>query len=109
MTIIGILVFIFILGLLIFVHEFGHFVAARRSGMRVHEFGFGFPPRLFGIKRGATVYSVNWIPLGGFVKIAGEDGEEQGPDTFNSKSCGKRFLTLIAGVTRNALLAWILF
>jgi len=77
MILLAILVFILILGLLVFVHELGHFIMAKRAGMNVQEFGFGFPPRLFGFRRGETTYSVNWIPLGGFVKITGEDGGDQ--------------------------------
>ena len=109
MIVVAIFIFIFILGLLIFVHELGHFVMAKRAGMKVEEFGFGFPPRMFGIKRGETIYSINWIPLGGFVKIVGEDG---GPNAdsraFGNKSYGSRFLVLIAGVTMNFVLAWLL-
>lgn len=109
MILLAILVFIFILGLLIFVHELGHFVMAKRAGMKVDEFGFGFPPRLFGIRRGETIYSVNWIPLGGFVKIVGEDGgNNQDPRAFSNKSFWARFLTLIAGVTMNFVLGWFL-
>ena len=65
------LIFMAVLGVLVLVHELGHFIVARRSGMKVEEFGFGFPPKLFGIKRGETVYSINLIPFGGFVKIFG--------------------------------------
>src|SRR3990167_3381809 len=86
--------FVLILGLLVFVHELGHFVMAKRAGMKVEEFGFGFPPRMFGFTRGETVYSVNWIPLGGFVKIMGEDGENPDPQSFSNKSAGKRFAVL---------------
>src|SRR5579872_4096760 len=92
--ILTILTFIIILGILVFVHEFGHFVVARKSGMKVDEFGFGFPPRIAGIQKIAgkfsfvwgykppkdpeqTVYSINWIPLGGFVKIVGENNERE--------------------------------
>ena len=87
----SIIIFIVILLVLVVSHEFGHFIVAKKSGIRVDEFGFGFPPRLFGVIQdesgkyrlvwgnkempsGKTVYSLNWIPLGGFVKIAGEDG-----------------------------------
>ena len=70
-----ILVFIFVLGLLVFVHELGHFVMAKSFKMGVDEFGFGFPPRLVGFKKGDTTYSLNWIPIGGFVKITGENGQ----------------------------------
>ncbi len=171
------LVFIIILGLLIFVHELGHFLVARRNGIRAEEFGFGFPPRIIGIQplRGqrlkkiaereeidikisdrktkgkevieevvkdqireidqlvpvkkwrfvwgkkksragkiknlkeGTIYSLNWIPLGGFVKIKGEDGSaESDSDSFSSKSAWVRVKVLAAGVIMNFVLAWFL-
>ncbi len=109
MILLTILVFILILGLLIFVHELGHFVVAKRAGMRVQEFGFGFPPRIFGLRRGETIYSINWIPLGGFVKILGEDGGPNAdPRAFGNKGFGSRFLVLVAGVAMNFLLGWFL-
>jgi len=109
MILMTILVFVIILGLLIFVHELGHFVMAKRAGMHVQEFGFGFPPRLFGIRRGETVYSINWIPLGGFVKIAGEDGGDLAdPRAFGNKSFWRRFGVIIAGVAMNMIFAWFL-
>ena len=109
MILLTIVVFGIILGLLVFVHELGHFLMAKRAGMRVDEFGFGFPPRLIGFKRGETIYSINWIPLGGFVKIAGEDGShEDDPRSFGAKGFWARFGTLIAGVTMNVILAWVL-
>lgn len=104
------LLFIIVLSLLVFVHELGHFVMAKRMGMKVEEFGFGFPPRLWGVKRGETMYSINWIPLGGFVKIKGESGEQaQDQDSFASKPAWKRFVVLIAGVAMNLVLAAVLF
>ncbi|MFH2136092.1 MAG: RIP metalloprotease RseP [Patescibacteria group bacterium] len=104
-----IIVFILILGLLVFVHELGHFVAARKSGVKVEEFGFGFPPRIFGIKRGETIYSLNWIPLGGFVKIKGEDGENrEEEDSFAHKKIWRRMVILAAGVLMNFILAAVL-
>lgn len=174
------IVFIITLGILIFVHELGHFVVARRNGIKVDEFGFGFPPRFFGIqcltgkkrvvvsrkekinveisdeKQGnietiremavdkieevdeyvpvkkwrfiwgkrdtekewenednlkeGTIYSINWIPIGGFVKIKGEDGaSKKDPDSFASKSAWKRIKVLLAGVAMNFILAWLLF
>ena len=76
-----IIVFILIFGLIIFVHELGHFVLAKRAGIKIEEFGFGFPPRLFSIKKGETIYSINLLPIGGFVKIYGEDGgKKDDPD-----------------------------
>jgi regulator of sigma E protease len=104
-----------VFGLLVFVHEFGHFITAKWSGIRVEEFGFGFPPRLFGIKRGETIYSINWIPLGGFVRMPGENGEttdDSGvydPGSFASKPAWRRAIVLVAGVTMNAILAFLLF
>lgn len=106
----SLLIFLVILGLIVFVHELGHFIAAKRSGMRVDEFGFGFPPRIFGIKRGGTIYSINLIPLGGFVKIKGENGEEaEEGDSFGSKSIPRRIIVILAGVTMNIVLAFVLF
>jgi len=136
--IITIIVFIVILGLLVFVHEFGHFYAAKKSGMRVLEFGFGFPPRLIGLQKvdgkwkvifghpksssnqtveqagqapsDSTIYSINAIPLGGFVKIWGENNEhEEDPRSFINRPFWARFATLIAGVTMNWLLGAVLF
>ena len=104
------IVFIAVLAILVLAHEMGHFFVAKWSGMRVDEFGLGFPPRLFKIKRGGTVYSINLIPLGGFVKIHGESGEDiENPESFASKPIWKRFLVLVAGVVMNVVLAWALF
>ncbi|PIP28491.1 MAG: RIP metalloprotease RseP [Candidatus Moranbacteria bacterium CG23_combo_of_CG06-09_8_20_14_all_35_22] len=182
----AVLVFIIILGVLIFVHELGHFVMARRNGIKASEFGFGFPPRIFGVQRitgeenkkemevksvevksidiksqgqkireeiiterleetqrlkpvrkwriiwgsrdgddenekkdlneahekrfqGGTIYSINWIPLGGFVKIKGEDGGNiSDEDSFAGKSAWVRTKVLAAGVMMNFVLAWVL-
>lgn len=110
MILLTIIVFIGLLLALVLVHEFGHFIAAKRAGCRVEEFGFGFPPRIWGIKRGGTLYSINALPLGGFVKIEGEDMEEDSPKktSFAAKSAPWRILILAAGVTMNVILAWIL-
>jgi len=93
----------------VFVHEFGHFIFAKRAGMKVEEFGLGFPPRIWGIKRGETLYSINAVPFGGFVKILGENGEQR-DDTrsFSSKPIGPRLLVIVAGVTMNFFLAVVL-
>ncbi|EKE18415.1 MAG: hypothetical protein ACD_9C00342G0004 [uncultured bacterium] len=120
-------VFIFILGLLVFVHELGHFVVARKNGIKCDEFGFGFPPRAIGvyfddkakkwktvkgskeIETKNTIYSLNWIPIGGFVKIKGEDGDgKKDKDSFASKSALVRISVLSAGVIMNFILAWVL-
>ncbi|MBI5913252.1 RIP metalloprotease RseP [Candidatus Azambacteria bacterium] len=101
-----IVLFIGILALLIVAHEWGHFIVARKSGIRVDEFGFGFPPKVLSVKKGQTEYSFNLIPLGGFVKIHGEDGEAQGePDSFTARPVPTRIAVVLAGVTMNFLLA----
>ena len=100
------IIFIIVLGILILVHELGHFIFAKRAGMTVEEFGFGFPPRLWSIKKGGTVYSINLIPFGGYVKILGEDGEEKNKEgSFSSKSIWQRFVVISAGVVMNLFLA----
>jgi len=122
-------IFLVVLALLVLVHEFGHFVTARKAGMKVFEFGFGFPPRAFGVQRigrswrffwgrekeiqqvdsESTIYSFNWLPLGGFVKIKGEDGEAvDEPDSFGFQKAWKRVIVLDAGVTMNFVLAGVL-
>jgi len=102
-----IVILVIVLSLLVFVHEFGHFITAKIAGAKVEEFGFGFPPRLAGFKRGGTVYSVNWVPLGGFVRIKGETGEDaKDKDSFVNKSLLARSIIICAGVIMNLLLAW---
>jgi len=101
--------FIAILAILILVHESGHFIMAKRARAKVEEFGIGFPPRVFGIKKGETVYSINFLPIGGFVKIFGEDGEEKKDQrSFSSKPIATRALIIGAGVMMNILLAIII-
>ena len=121
------IIFIIILGLLIFVHELGHFLTARRNGIKADEFGFGFPPRMFGFIKDEmtgrwqfvpgnreiisknTIYSINWLPLGGFVKIKGENGDgKDEPDSFASKGAWPRIKVLAAGVIMNFIFAWLL-
>jgi regulator of sigma E protease len=109
----SIIVFLIVLALLVLVHEFGHFFAAKKSGIRVDEFGLGFPPRLFGKKVGETTYTLNLIPFGGFVKIFGENAEEhiEGADkerSFIYKSKPIQALVLVAGIICNFLFAWLL-
>ncbi len=104
------LIFLAVLSLLVFIHEFGHFLTARLMGIKVEEFGFGFPPRLWGWRRGQTIYSLNWIPVGGFVRLKGETGEASGePDSYLSQSVTRRGLIVISGVLMNFLLAFGLF
>jgi regulator of sigma E protease len=111
----SVIIFIIILLVLVLVHEWGHFFAAKRFGIRVDEFGFGFPPKLFGWKRGETEYTFNLFPIGGFVKIFGETPDEEsesGPDSsrsFINKAKWKQTIVLFAGVFMNLVLAWVLF
>lgn len=97
-----------ILALLILAHEIGHFVTARLVGIRVEEFGIGLPPRLFGIRRGGVIYSINLIPLGGFVRVLGEDGKNFNPDSMQAKSRLQRTLFMSAGSLMNFLVAIVL-
>ena len=81
-----IILFIIILSILVLVHEFGHFIAAKKNGIRVEEFGLGLPPRILGKKIGETLYSLNFLPFGGFVKLTGEDAEEVSPEEDASET-----------------------
>ncbi|MFA6006863.1 MAG: site-2 protease family protein [Candidatus Paceibacterota bacterium] len=117
------ILFIIVLVTLIISHEFGHFIAAKLFGVQVDEFGLGFPPKIFGKQYGETFYSLNWLPLGGFVRILGEEGEnsEVGPPTtfggptsefstrsFSTQQTYKKIIILAAGVIGNILLALLL-
>ncbi len=104
-----VLIFILVLIALIVVHEFGHFIAAKLSGKRVDEFGFGFPPRALTIaKKGDTEYTLNWLPFGGFVKIYGEDSETDAPRSFTSRPRVLQAVVLVAGVAMNLVFAYVL-
>ena len=111
----SILIFFIVLFVLILVHEFGHFIAAKKFGIRVDEFGIGFPPKAVGKKFGETEYTLNWLPIGGFVRIFGENPNEEsltGPDSARSfvhKPKWQQAVVLVAGVTFNVLFAWLLF
>jgi regulator of sigma E protease len=107
--VIALVTFVVTLSVLVLVHELGHYLAARKSGVTVHEFGFGFPPRLFGIRRGGTLFSLNLIPFGGFVKLEGESGDAPVvPGSFRSASVAKRILILAGGVLMNLALTVVL-
>ncbi len=104
--------FFIILSILILIHEFGHYYVAKKSGMLVEEFGFGLPPRLFGIKKGETLYSLNLLPFGGFVKIFGEHPDDLKKRTkdeldraFSRKPWFQRAAVIIAGPLMNFILA----
>jgi regulator of sigma E protease len=103
----AILLVVLIFGLLVFVHELGHFVAARRAGIAVEEFGFGFPPRLAGWKRGGTIYSVNLLPLGGFVRLKGEDSADKSAGSFGAAAFADKVKVLLAGVGMNLATAYV--
>lgn len=115
-----ILIFIIILSILVFVHELGHYMVAKWSGIKVEEFGFGLPPRAWGKKVGETIYSINWLPFGGFVKLFGEDEAGSGrvagktskePEpadesrAFYNKPLLNRIAVVVAGVIMNLLMA----
>ncbi|MCK5085383.1 RIP metalloprotease RseP [Candidatus Parcubacteria bacterium] len=110
MIITTIILFLLILGVIVFFHELGHFFMAKLYGVKVEEFAIGFPPKIFGIKKGETEYTLNWIPLGGFCRIVGEDGENKNdPRSFGSKSIFQRFQIISAGVIMNFVLAFVIY
>jgi len=118
-----IIIFIIVLSVLVFAHELGHFWVAKRFGLKPKEFGFGMPPRIFGFYKNVegkwqkvrgnkmpddaadTIYSINWLPLGGFVALGEDEGPSADPNHFQNKAAWKRFLILSAGVTMNIILA----
>jgi regulator of sigma E protease len=105
--ILTIVVGIIVLSVLIIVHELGHFITAKVSGVWVEEFGIGFPPRLYGKKWGETIYSINWIPFGGFNKISGEV-DPSAPRALAAKGYGVRLLVISGGIIMNLLLPFVL-
>ncbi len=107
-------VFLLVLGLILFValvvvHEFGHFIMARRGGVEVEEFGIGFPPRakVLTVKNG-TEYTLNWLPLGGFVKLKGENDSDKSPGSFGAAQLSTKIKIMLAGVAMNLLAAFVL-
>ncbi|NCS99057.1 RIP metalloprotease RseP [Candidatus Parcubacteria bacterium] len=110
----SVLIFIIILGVLIFVHELGHFSVAKKFGIRVDEFAVGFPPKLWSWTKNGTKYALNAIPIGGYVKIFGETADDEAlnpenKDSFLNKSRWIQAAVLVAGVAFNIIFAWILF
>lgn len=113
----SVLIFFIILSILVLVHELGHFLMAKKNKVYVEEFGFGLPPRLFGLKKGETIYSLNLLPFGGFVKLLGEEKQElkvkKLPQnlknrTFVGKKPWQKVLIIVAGVSANFLLGWLI-
>ncbi len=106
------IVFVLVFSALVLIHEWGHYIVAKKSGIKIEEFGFGLPPRIWGIKKGETLFSINAIPFGGFVRLLGEDGHDEkvkkNPRSFINKPARVRILVVIAGVIMNFLLAWLL-
>lgn len=109
----AVIIFIIILSLLVMLHELGHFLMAKRAKIGVEEFGFGLPPRIWGKKIGETIYSVNWLPFGGFVRLVGEDSDDsnamKAKNSFQSKPIGQRAVVVLAGVGVNFVLAVVIF
>ncbi len=110
-SIITVALFILILGALVIIHELGHFITARRANVRVLEFGIGFPPRAKVLRsKGETLYSLNWLPIGGFVKLEGEDGDAaDDPRAFSAQRLPTKLWILVAGVLMNLLLSFVIF
>lgn len=100
---------ILILGLLIFCHEAGHFFAARLFKVKVEEFAFGFPPTIWKKKKGETEYKINLVPLGGYVRLLGEEDKVKDPRSYSSLKGRKKIVIIVAGVFVNIALAWLLF
>lgn len=104
-----VLSFVLVMGVVVFVHELGHLIAAKRNGIVVEEFGLGYPPRVVKLfERGGTIYSLNAIPFGGFARMRGEDDPTE-PGSFAAASRWGRFITLVAGAGMNFILAIVLF
>src|SRR2546423_669124 len=108
-------VLLLILGLVLFlslviIHEFGHFVVARRNKVQVEEFGIGIPPRAWSRRlKSGLLFSLNWLPLGGFVRLKGEHDEDRSPGSFGAASLPAKIKIMLAGVTMNVLTAIVLF
>lgn len=106
---INFIVFVIILSVLVLVHEFGHFIAAKRFGVKVEEFALGFPPKIWSKQKGETNYQINAIPFGGYVKLFGEDGQnESSGNSFAAKKWWQRFIIIISGIVMNLVLGSVI-
>ncbi|MGH2513624.1 MAG: M50 family metallopeptidase [Candidatus Limnocylindrales bacterium] len=109
-SLITVVIFFAILTVIVVIHEGGHFVTARLARIRVHEFGIGFPPRARVLTtRGDTTYTLNWLPIGGFVRLEGEDGDSDDPRSFVRAALPVKVIVLVAGVAMNLVLAFVIF
>jgi regulator of sigma E protease len=95
-----VIAFIVIFSVLVLIHEWGHYIVAKKSGIKVEEFGFGLPPRIWGVRKGETIYSINAIPFGGFVRLLGEDNRDdkaaRNPRSFSAKPARVRIMVILA-------------
>lgn len=103
-----VIAFIIVLGVLILAHESGHFIVAKMSGVKVEEFAIGFPPRIASFKKGETKYTIGLLPLGGYVKMLGEEDSSKDPRSFNKQKPFRRLAISVAGVLMNLVLAWLI-
>ena len=109
-TLVTIVIFMTVLTVIVVIHEAGHFFTARLARIRVHEFGIGFPPRARVLAaRGETIYTLNWLPIGGFVRLEGEDGDSDDPRSFVRAALPVKLIVLVAGVAMNLVLAFVIF
>lgn len=108
MNILTILVAILAFGLIVFIHELGHFLFAKKAGVRIHEFAIGMGPKIYGFKKGETIYTIRLLPLGGYVAMEGEDGDSKDPRAFGNKTILQRASILFAGPFFNIILTFII-
>ena len=100
---------VFVFSVVIFIHELGHFIVAKKSGIRVNEFSIGMGPKLFSVTKGETDYSVRALPIGGFVAMEGEDEESEAEDSFNKAPVANRIAVVVAGAVMNIILGFKVF